>query len=51
MPDPQAINAPPGELNARVVDKEGPFSFEGRFTRFGNLARPWQGQGGPDVGF
>ena len=26
-------------------------SFEGRFTRFGNLARPWQGQGGPDVGF
>ena len=26
-------------------------SFEGRFTRFGNLARPWQGSGGPDVGF
>lgn len=26
-------------------------SFEGRFTRFGNLAKPWQGQGGPDVGF
>jgi replicative DNA helicase len=26
-------------------------SFEGRFTRFSNLARPWQGQGGPDVGF
>ncbi len=26
-------------------------SFEGRFTRFGNLARPWQGEGGPDVGF
>jgi replicative DNA helicase len=24
-------------------------SFEGRFTRFGNLARPWQG--GTDVGF
>ncbi|MEZ5797494.1 MAG: replicative DNA helicase [Paracoccaceae bacterium] len=26
-------------------------SFEGRFTRFGNLARAWQGEGGPDVGF
>ena len=26
-------------------------SFEGRFTRFGNLARRWQGSGGPDVGF
>ena len=26
-------------------------SFEGRFTRFGNLARTWQGEGGPDVGF
>jgi replicative DNA helicase len=26
-------------------------SFEGRFTRFGNLARPWQGSGGTDVGF
>ncbi len=26
-------------------------SFEGRFTRFGNLAKPWQGEGGPDVGF
>ena len=26
-------------------------SFEGRFTRFGNLARPWQGSGGPDQGF
>jgi len=26
-------------------------SFEGRFTRFGNLAREWQGGGGPDVGF
>jgi replicative DNA helicase len=26
-------------------------SFEGRFTRFGNLARPWQGNGGTDVGF
>ncbi len=25
-------------------------SFEGRFTRFGNLAKPWQGGGG-DVGF
>ena len=26
-------------------------SFEGRFTRFGNLARPWDGGAGPDVGF
>ena len=26
-------------------------SFEGRFTRFGNLARAWQGEGGGDVGF
>lgn len=30
-------------------------SFEGRFTRFGNLARPWQGvdgpRGGPEAGF
>jgi replicative DNA helicase len=26
-------------------------SFEGRFTRFGNLVKPWQGDGGPDVGF
>ena len=26
-------------------------SFEGRFTRFGNLVKPWQGEGGPDVGF
>ena len=26
-------------------------AFEGRFTRFGNLAKPWQGSGGPDVGF
>ncbi len=26
-------------------------SFEGRFTRFGNLAKAWQGTGGPDVGF
>ncbi|MDQ2068075.1 replicative DNA helicase [Xinfangfangia sp. CPCC 101601] len=26
-------------------------SFEGRFTRFGNLAKPWQGEGEPDVGF
>jgi replicative DNA helicase len=23
-------------------------SFEGRFTRFGNLARDWQGGGGDD---
>ncbi|MFL4470891.1 replicative DNA helicase [Tateyamaria armeniaca] len=26
-------------------------SFEGRFTRFGNLVQPWQQQGGGDVGF
>jgi len=26
-------------------------AFEGRFTRFGNLAKPWQGDRGPDVGF
>ncbi|MDG1127544.1 replicative DNA helicase [Seohaeicola saemankumensis] len=27
-------------------------SFEGRFTRFGNLVKPWQqGSGGEDVGF
>jgi replicative DNA helicase len=26
-------------------------SFEGRFTRFGNLARAWQGNGGTDVSF
>lgn len=28
-------------------------SFEGQFTRFGNLVRPWQNNegGGPDVGF
>jgi hypothetical protein len=32
MPDPQAAGTPAGELNARVTDKEGPFSFEGRFT-------------------
>ena len=25
-------------------------SFEGRFTRFGNLVKPWQQEGG-DVGF
>jgi hypothetical protein len=32
MPDPQSAGAPTGELSARVADKEGPFSFEGRFT-------------------
>lgn len=32
MPDPQASAARAGELTARVNDKEGPFSFEGRFT-------------------
>ncbi|NJM82822.1 MAG: replicative DNA helicase [Tabrizicola sp.] len=26
-------------------------SFEGRFTRFGNLAKPWQGSSGTDVAF
>lgn len=26
-------------------------SFEGRFTRFGNLAKQWQGSGPSDVGF
>jgi replicative DNA helicase len=26
-------------------------SFEGRFTRFGNLVQPWQSGGGSDVGF
>jgi len=26
-------------------------SFEGKFTRFGNLARDWQGDGQHDVGF
>ncbi|NNL18201.1 MAG: replicative DNA helicase [Boseongicola sp.] len=26
-------------------------SFEGRFTRFGNLVKPWQQNGGGDVGF
>lgn len=32
MPDPQAGAAAAGRLTARVTDKEGPFSFEGRFT-------------------
>jgi general secretion pathway protein N len=32
MPDPAATAAAAGELTARVNDKEGPFSFEGRFT-------------------
>jgi general secretion pathway protein N len=32
IPDPQASTGAADELNARVVDKEGPFSFEGRFT-------------------
>jgi len=32
MPDPQAADSPDGRLTARVKDKEGPFSFEGRFT-------------------
>lgn len=32
IPDPQAGAANADGLNARVTDKEGPFSFEGRFT-------------------
>jgi general secretion pathway protein N len=32
MPHPQATDTAAGELSARVNDKEGPFSFEGRFT-------------------
>ena len=32
MPDPSAGESKDGQLTARVNDKEGPFSFEGRFT-------------------
>jgi len=32
MPDPQNAGTAAGQLSARVADKEGPFSFEGRFT-------------------
>jgi hypothetical protein len=32
LPDPSATDAADGELTARVTDKEGPFSFEGRLT-------------------
>ena len=32
MPDPQSAGTTAGQLSARVADKEGPFSFEGRFT-------------------
>jgi hypothetical protein len=32
IPDPQATDSAEGALQARVTDKEGPFSFEGRFT-------------------
>ena len=32
MPDPAAGESKDGQLTARVNDKEGPFSFEGRFT-------------------
>ena len=32
IPDPRAGDPKPGELTAQVRDKEGPFSFEGRFT-------------------
>lgn len=31
MPDPQAAGGD-GQITARVTDKEGPFSFDGRFT-------------------
>jgi general secretion pathway protein N len=32
MPDPQSAGTTDGQLTARITDKEGPFSFEGRFT-------------------
>lgn len=32
IPDPQAGDAQSDALSARIQDKEGPFSFEGRFT-------------------
>ena len=32
MPDPAAGESKDGQLTAHVKDKEGPFSFEGRFT-------------------
>jgi general secretion pathway protein N len=32
IPDPQATASAAGPLTARVTDREGPFSFEGRFT-------------------
>jgi general secretion pathway protein N len=32
IPDPQAGSTGAESLHARVVDKEGPFSFDGRFT-------------------
>jgi general secretion pathway protein N len=32
MPDPQASGSDGDRLTARVTDKDGPFSFEGRFT-------------------
>jgi len=32
IPDPAATEAAQDSLTARVTDKEGPFSFEGRFT-------------------
>lgn len=32
IPDPQSASTGADELIARVVDKEGPFAFEGRFT-------------------
>lgn len=32
IPDPQADGGPGEVLSARITDKEGPFSFDGRFT-------------------
>lgn len=32
IPDPQPDDVAGGALTARITDKEGPFSFEGRFT-------------------
>ncbi len=43
MPDPQAADTPAGQLSARVADKEGPFSFEGRFTLGANREFPARG--------
>jgi hypothetical protein len=32
IPDPEAVDVAQDTLTARVTDKDGPFSFEGRFT-------------------